>query len=424
VDRARKLVHPFFWLSALTIVAAGSAVAVRPAFALPLAFLICASLFLAWCARPSFPSLHLVENGMLFLAATVALMVVVRLVMLATAGDQPEYAGQWQERETCPHISCLVSPDSSRYAGTTGFFSQHPAASLEDGATYLRVRNGVFFSAASAEFMRLGLTSAEGNAAVAFLSAVLLVMLVRRWFLSRGLPLLPVALFACSSPILYFGNLNLKETTDALLLLAAIMASTRLRTVWLAPLPLVGLYYDRSYYIWIALAVIAGGRLYVPRGHWTIRRICVYLALLVGAAWYALGALRSQSVFLDLHQSLNPGGAYLSLGEFARGSFQSLFVPASPRLSGLLDAPMLACYGLVGFAAWRRKSWLPLLHPCLVAFVGSLMLFGVVYGGNFRAREALSFLLVIGTGEALSTVEVSETRRFTPLSARLPVSDA
>lgn len=367
---------------------------------------------------------RLVESRALYLGSAFVVLVLGRTAFLAAASASPVQEGVWRSDFQCRYVTCLVTPDSPRYVNVAGelrawFTLAHPLAALDAAAATIGARNGIFFSFLAAMISRAGLTVPEAFNALAFLSALVLLLLMRSALLRFGASGIVVLFTLSSLPVLY-GDLIMKETFDAVLLLFLLLwiCKPQLRWAPLVALDIFALYYDREYYLYAAIAFMALRAL--SRPGLDLAKVGV-LALAVAMAALVVADRGVSIRYLRLYnQHANQGhGSLGSPSAWLKGTSRSLLSPVSPTMGApnylfaFFDIPIYIAYVLYVWrsaVAWRRLDGVrtrltTITNPWIVVFLTSVVAYGIVYTGFYRGRDAFSFLMFV----ALATL-IAATR--------------
>lgn len=312
----------------------------------------------------------------------------------------------------CSVPLCTPSVDSYRYYFLTQYIAvHHPLQSgflhlIREANDYEQLylngyKNGLGYAYVSAIMANLlHISAADANSVVSFLSAAGLAFVLRQYFRVRGLPLawLPVAVVL---PIFsVYGNENLKETWTVLLFVLLLsLLDTRRLSLWrlAAAVPLIlDLYYDRSYYIFVAVGVAMCSRL-LARNQ-SFRSRLAALVVLAGAFAYVLARLGKTLLVLRSYFDRYAGGG----AAFGSKSGVIHGLPATLFEINVASAAYLAFYSLYVLCAllvWlrgrgdRRAIW----NVYGLAFLFVCIAWTFVYGGGYtRGRDAVMPLLLIG----------------------------
>jgi len=327
-------------------------------------------------------------------------------------------ADEWSNQRECSAPLCLMSPDSFRYGALTTFalatgVNRNPETVLKEMTQYevrLRAtRDGVFFSYVSALLAKkAGLPATAANSVIELLGAVLGALVLRDLFIRLGLSAHWLIGAALSPVFTLYGNINLKEAWDVtffLVLVYAIMTLGRgrraLLLLVLCLFSLWVLYYDRTYYILLALFVGLADRVVSEPAR--SRRTIGYAMLAgIAVAAYELPGLdiyrsyRTVSGGRELlravaHTMLDPIGLHNNLFQYI---VLAMTLPVFMTYLVVLFRPLVEFRTRRTEAAlrWARRGWMWVLTFVVVVIVASR-----AQGSGFeRGRDAFAPLLLIG----------------------------
>jgi len=376
------------------------------------------------------PVAHLVASPAAFTLVVLLALLLARLALFFTAESAPVPAGFWRE-STCSIPGCVVTPDSKRYASNVIFMANDPdlfnplgivpllqrASANEESFLNPSKKNGLSYSLVAAWIARAtGLDPASAAAVVSLICALALALVMRRLFITRELPLLPLALFTLSPLVLLYSNAVMKETFDGLLLTGLLLLGPKVN--WRHPYHLIAsvlvvgmLYYDREYFLYIAFGLLA-----IRVAYSKPNRAAAVIGLGAGIAAYELATNSTLLSSLALIRQVNEnayGIQSLGLGALAT---RQLFGPISRQMSSadalysLFSLSTFLGYGLYlwtlmgakRFARGDLVRWLrSRFNPYMVVFLLAMIAFAVVYGGEPRGRDGVLFLFSVGLATAI-----------------------